>query len=529
MNIRGIALCFAFGMSLVLAEAQPSNSARCAGCHPQQAAAFDASPMGRSIGNPTEEPDGRVQVPGAHTRATIRHKGAKLVLQLDRDGIRGSWPMAWSVGAGLVGRTDIVRVHDYLFQSPVSWYAKSLGWDLSPGYESKRIIDVDRPIVSGCLFCHTGAIRLQPGTTNQFREDALTPITCERCHGSAAGHLDKPVKGNIVNPARLSGRARDSVCEQCHLEGEARILNPGRDWWDFQPGDVTESVFVTYVKSAKNQEHFHAVSHSEQLAESRCLRASGGKLWCGSCHSPHASASENLKRVTSVCLSCHQDLFSANRHQPAAECTSCHMPKLRADNVAHAAVTDHRIPRRPQKFDPAKTEERFSVRTWRAPAKDFDLRDKGLALVEVGQKQRDPAQIREGYDLLADDAKSRRVDSVELKAIAGVLLEFGEGKQAIRLLAEAEEIEPKSAAVAWSLGLAYEKSGDLSEAIREFKRAVSLDPSLPQPYLELAKIYAGLGDEILRRSTLTEYLRFMPQSIRFRVEEQQPSPGSERP
>ncbi len=57
---------------------------------------------------------------------------------------------------------------------------------------------------------------------------------------------------NIVNPAKLPKRARDSVCEQCHLEGEVRILNPGRSWRDFQPGNNLEQTAAVYVVKHDN-------------------------------------------------------------------------------------------------------------------------------------------------------------------------------------------------------------------------------------------------------------------------------------
>jgi predicted CXXCH cytochrome family protein len=356
--------------------------------------------MGRSVGNPADEPDGRVEMPKARAEALIRHQGSQLTLELNSQGVRASWPVAWSVGAGLVGRTDLVRVGDYLFQSPVSWYSKTNGWDLSPGYENRSTLDVDRPIVSGCLFCHTGAVQLGSGTENQFAPESLTAISCERCHGPAATHLANPVSGSIVNPAKLAGATRDSVCEQCHLEGEVRILNPGRDWWDFHPGSKTEEIFVTYVKTSTNGRHLHAVSHSEQLAESRCLRASGGKLWCGSCHDPHAGPAGESQRIADVCRSCHQQLSASREHDADKDCVHCHMPRLRADNVAHTAITDHTIPRIAQRLLRDGRDESFGVRPWRGPRPELETRDDGLALIDIGQQDRNTAQIREGYGLL---------------------------------------------------------------------------------------------------------------------------------
>ena len=47
--------------------------------------------------------------------------------------------------------------------------------------------------------------------------------------------------------SRLPVEARDSVCEQCHLSGSARVLNPGKGWADFVPGVPLEEVFSVYT------------------------------------------------------------------------------------------------------------------------------------------------------------------------------------------------------------------------------------------------------------------------------------------
>src|SRR5581483_7673756 len=51
------------------------------------------------------------------------------------------------------------------------------------------------------------------------------------------------------------------------------------------------------------------------------------------------------------CLTCHGSkgcsLPAAERKAKADNCAACHMPKAGSANIAHAAVTDHRIPRRP--------------------------------------------------------------------------------------------------------------------------------------------------------------------------------------
>ena len=217
----------------------------CARCHPSEAAAFERSPMGRSVGPPSVFAEGRVTHKLSGSTIAIHRDGSLLEHRLERSGAVAEYPVAYSVGAGIVGYSYMVRLGQYLFQSPVSYYTQTQSWDLTPGYEAERHLDFTHQISSGCLFCHTGSVNLIGRTASQFGDPPFTPISCQRCHGSPAAHLQNPIAGSIVNPAKLAPSRRDSVCEQCHLEGEVRILNPGRDWWDFQAGQAAESVFVT--------------------------------------------------------------------------------------------------------------------------------------------------------------------------------------------------------------------------------------------------------------------------------------------
>src|SRR3984957_10383323 len=263
-----------------------SSQELCTRCHPSETAAFSRSPMGRSVSPPSVLAEGRIVHKLSGSTVTIHQRGSVLEHRLERRGIVAEYPVAYSVGAGIVGYSYMVRLGRYLFQSPVSYYTQTKSWDLTPGYETEPHLDFTHQISSGCLFCHTGSVNFIAGTANQFCEPPFTPITCERCHGSPAAPLRNPVPGSIVNPAKLPPSRRDSVCEQCHLEGVVRVLNPGRDWWDFQAGQAAEGVFVTYLRTGATGT-LRAVSQSELLAQSQCARQSGGRLWCGSCHHPH--------------------------------------------------------------------------------------------------------------------------------------------------------------------------------------------------------------------------------------------------
>src|SRR5205814_2266313 len=58
------------------------------------------------------------------------------------------------LGSSRRGLGFLIADDGYLFQSPISWYQRKGVWDLSPGYQ-RRHEHFDRPISTGCLFCHS--------------------------------------------------------------------------------------------------------------------------------------------------------------------------------------------------------------------------------------------------------------------------------------------------------------------------------------------------------------------------------------
>ncbi len=468
--------------------------------------------MGRSVSAPTVFTEARIVHKLSGSILTVRQRGSVVEHRLERQGVSAEYPVAYSVGAGIVGYSYMVRLGQYLYQSPLSYYTQTQNWDLTPGYESDSHLDFTHQISTGCLFCHTGLVNLLPGAPNQFGEPPFTPISCERCHGPSAAHLQNPVRGSIVNPAKLPPRERNSVCEECHLEGDARILNPGRDWWDFQPGKPTESVFVTYLRPS-DRGALRAVSQSELLARSQCAQQSGDRLWCGSCHNPHAAATNRVQEVRQVCLSCHSSLFASGRHAAADECVTCHMPRLRPTNVSHSAVTDHSIPRKPRPLPP---DDDPNLRAWRQPDPAFVRRDLGLAYFDLAAKEHAAADVRQAYEILSQLPPAERRDPPVEADLASMLLQQNQTRLAVELFSRASTQEPANARYAYCLGAALGRTGKMDDAVKELRRSIQLDPSQPDAYLELAQLYQKFGRPAESRRVIEEYLRFMPQNIRLR-------------
>src|SRR5205814_44990 len=84
-----------------------------------------------------------------------------------------------------------------------------------------------------------------------------------------------------------------------------------------------------------------------QLARSACARASGSRMWCGSCHDPHGPDPHAPVQFNDRCLNCHTITSCSARNRAGDDCTGCHMPRTTARTVQHATLRDHTIPRRP--------------------------------------------------------------------------------------------------------------------------------------------------------------------------------------
>ena len=440
-----------------------------------------------------------------------------MVHRLSSRGLTAEYTIDYQIGAGILGHSYITAVSGYFFQSPVTWF-RSSGWDVSPGYGPAPAIDFDRPITETCLFCHAAGANFYSDNARRPRSTSLTSITCERCHGRSDDHVRQPTAKNIVNPRRLPRRARDSVCEQCHLEGAVRVLNPGKNWSDFRPGMNLEQTVVTYVLN-QNGPETKAVSQVEQLAQSQCALQSEGKLWCGSCHRPHARHLDRQEEIRSVCQSCHASL-SRNVH-PTREldCTGCHMPRVSSE-YAHVAVTDHRILRRPQPtnfLEEKQSSKQMSLAAWVEPPREFRQRDLLLAELTAGSQTGNKTFIESGLrrmEFVSDAVLAQ--DAALLASSCETLLTPKSTQKALDLCRRSAELQPSHPDRALAFGRALLLSGNTAEAEQQFLRAIRLDPSLKRAYMELWTLYDSRHNNKAMMETADRYLNWNPRGLLFR-------------
>ena len=350
----------------------------CLTCHKDICESYHKHPMGRSSALSIEAAeieryDAKARNPFvALERFEMRvEKQPSRVLHhiasIDKDGAKQaeySLEAALAIGSGARGRSYLGVRDGTVWQSPVSWFSGKGVWDISPGYSSDA--HFQRPITAACLYCHADQVEPVPHSLNRFKEPIFriqSNIGCERCHGPGELHVAERfelpevdgIDTSIVHPKHLEFSLREAICQQCHLQGETRVVRRGRELFEFRPGLPLDAFVTVYQRHSNLIDYGKSVGQFEQLSISKCFTASKGKMGCTSCHNPHevptAQARDTFFR--GQCVNCHlkpQTQCNApfvDRASKADNCVTCHMSHAPSTTIAHTAVTDHRILRSP--------------------------------------------------------------------------------------------------------------------------------------------------------------------------------------
>ena len=164
-----------------------------------------------------------------------------------------------------------------------------------------------------------------------------------------------------------------AVCEQCHLEGEARVL-AGRGRSIIGPVCPCPTSGRCWSRAAERPRR-QAVTHVEQMVQSKCFQRPAAR--CSWVASPvttrtFGSGRRSGKPLSRACMKCHDEAKGqrgcseggAQREHasPRCSCIACHMPRYSNSDVVHAAATDHRILRRPADHPPGPRTDRDDAR-----------------------------------------------------------------------------------------------------------------------------------------------------------------------
>jgi hypothetical protein len=347
----------------------------CAGCHRQIYSTYLKTEMGRSMSADLKGTlIGQVTIRNQKIDRyfDIRMHGDGLYqaeYELAENGseiFRNEQRIAYSIGAGQNGVSYLVERNGFLFQAPLSFYSLVKKWGMSPGFEALDL-GFNRPVLPACLDCHSGVSPPRSHGLGEYVSSSFKQLAigCENCHGPGSIHVAERGRGlpvrnladqSIVNPAKLSPWLADNICMACHQGRTLRVLQPGKQFYDFRPGtplNNTMAIFAAPLPEGNSPVSLSPLlEHYTLMSLSRCYTATQGRLGCVTCHDPHVqSTDEPATYFRQKCLSCHQEsscslpIETRKMESRSDNCVECHMPKLPVSGIAHTVLTNHRIVR----------------------------------------------------------------------------------------------------------------------------------------------------------------------------------------
>ena len=506
------------------------GSAVCSECHASIAKAYDSNPMAHSTEDALtatlrEDYEKKTSFESSH--------GLQFRVERTADGVTHhefskagddvlydrSVDVHWTIGSGKRGRSYAFESEGMLFQSPISWYSQRGIWDMSPGFAAEMSSRFDRRLLDGCIACHVGRANPQAGVPDRFEHPAVleAAIGCERCHGPGARHVQwrrstAPNEGTdpIVNPSKLPMVERESVCNQCHLQGVRSVLRFGCTPYDFRPGqrlDETWTVFVEDPRTKEGESAAPAVSQVEQMRTSRCYQKTSGKLGCVSCHDPHGAVEEQERTAyyERRCQTCHETqgcslpIEQRNTSPKGSSCIDCHMPRLMAADIPHTSQTDHRVLRDPKPAPNTRTAPKnsglliFDEDSTHVPESDR-LRARALVLLETLKQTREPETADECRQKLRKALGHFANDPEVLLGLGTASLLLNDSVVAETNFLKALAVSPDDEKSVEQLALFYYWKNNQSQARRFLEKSLAQNSTNVENWGRYAQILGDLGE-----------------------------------
>ena len=501
--------------------------------------------------------------------------------ELDKNGHKlytSTHRMDWVTGGERTGYSYLFQVGEWIFQAPLSFYAPSKTWELSPGYIANDP-GFTRLITTGCLVCHNGQPVPVFNSKGFYRDGQYQApsfrfgelgISCEACHGPGALHVKEmqakkgkvlganEVDTSIVNPARLSPRLADDICRNCHQAGDAVVLYPGRNDLDFRPGTALSETLAIVKRPIRPEQREEANRletnppirgsleqplwwKNSTLELSRCYQASHGRLTCSTCHSTHHPPRPEDEKAAyrAACLSCHSGtsctLKADDPRRIAANdyCVECHMEKRPVAGIAHSNDTKHRIVRYPGQplpeiaFEQPKPDLPGLLWLNRPPGNDARLPGQAVLEAYWTAARKDPSLWPLWFKKLDELSRTEPDDPQVLNALGAVALaEKKDNSKAAEYFARSLDAGSEDQTSFLNLATALENQGNATQAEEVLARGVAAYPYSGALVARLALRYAADGKAWRAHTVVEQYRNVFPEDPAVRLAQQRIDAGS---
>lgn len=504
-----LCLCSSGAEALPASPANPD--AACAQCHASIVASYQRTSMARGsgpalaalhTGSFTDAPSGiTYRVAQQHGEAIMT---ASRPFTAPGGALQQQHQLDYYIGSGKHGRTYLYRQAGMLWELPINFYTRRAAWDMAPAYSGSTTLPAPLPADAACLHCHVTGVAAATGPARNALPDppfVQAGIGCSACHGDPSAHLGSGGHGPILNPDRMEPARRDSVCLQCHLEGDATIFRAGRTPAAFRPGDSLNDVAVYFIRASERDGGSRASSQYEALLQSKCKRASGDRMTCTTCHDPHSqpAAAERVAFYRAKCLACHTgSTMAASHHPEQPDCASCHMPARSTSDISHEQAVDHNIQRVPVVQHAAKSGELVPVGGFTAGSREL-----GLAYAQFARKG-DAAAGRRALALLSA-AVAQGADDAQVLLNSGFLYQLsGQQSEAARAYQQVLKAEPLEPAALGNLAVLEARSGQVAAAKERLQLLLNADPSQTTAGMNLALLQCRTGDAAGAKATVAK-------------------------
>ena len=324
-----------------------AGSQACQKCHEKIYEHWRKTPMANVVRDPRQYPD-----------AIIPDLSTNTVAKFTKDQVALVYGSLWK-------QRYFTKIGDDYFPEPAQWDITNHVWRryfVANGTDWWALLyppdNMQRPTGPTCDGCHSVDYNIH---TKQVAE---WNVGCEKCHGPGSDHVEHPMRGNILNPARMDYVQANDTCIQCHSQGRPQT-NPIdgkyydwpvgyhvglhlRDFWKLEEHTLGETTFTHYPEGSAHKNRMQGNDFVQSVMYRRGVT-------CFSCHDVHGT--DNYAQLRNppdqLCLDCHGPLslngpraatIEEHTHHkkgsPGSNCIACHMPKI-ATTIADIKVRSH--------------------------------------------------------------------------------------------------------------------------------------------------------------------------------------------